>query len=41
LSESHAAAAAYGKLLAIWHAADVDLPALAEAEAYLEIHPHD
>ena len=36
-----AAAAAYGKLLAIWHAADADLPALAEARAYREGHSGD
>ena len=36
-----AATATYGKLLAIWHAADADLPALAEAKAYPGAHAHD
>lgn len=39
--DATAAAATYSKLLAIWHAADADLPALAEAKAYLEVHSHD
>ena len=36
-----AAAANYRKLLAIWHAADANLPALAEAKAYLATHARD
>jgi tetratricopeptide (TPR) repeat protein len=38
--QTAAADATYRKLLSIWHAADADLPALAEARDYVAAHGH-
>jgi hypothetical protein len=38
LHQTTAAVAAYQKLLANWHAADPDTPALAEARQYVVAH---
>ncbi|CAM5344301.1 hypothetical protein [Rhodanobacter lindaniclasticus] len=37
--DTAAAATTYKELVAIWHAADMDLPALAEAKAFAAAHP--